>query len=101
MTDELDLRIKQYRATPALLAAADANVFTEARKCSHAAMVAASAGVICSHPRELRQLPAPAFVPPGKDELDYLSSDDVPLKTVLPLPPGMNSLEKLAQGVDE
>jgi hypothetical protein len=104
METELQIRLHAYAATAAAQSPSDPRLYADAVKSSQAAAAAASAALICSHPRELQGDSQPADLPPGQDELDLLAADKptgegIP-RVQLPLHGGSATLADLARGAD-
>ena len=112
MTD-LEIRLQQYIAAGSPAANPDARLYASALSSAAAAAAAASASLISTHARVLRPEPVPSFVPPGRNELDFLAAgkpeehpatqaDGEPAEESsdkkLPLRPGLDSLDSLAKG---
>jgi hypothetical protein len=110
---DLEIRLQQYLAAGHPTANPDARLYASALSSSSAAAAAASASLISTHARVLRPEPVPSFVPPGRNELDFLAAgkpeehpatqaDGEPAQETsdkkLPLRPGRNSLDALAKG---
>ena len=111
METDLQLRLHAYAATAAAQSPPDprdAALYADALSSSLAASSAASAAIICSHPRELRGDSPPPDLLPGQDELDLLTAarpgennvDGNPRQVALPLPVCDASLADLAAGAD-
>ena len=112
MTD-LEIRLQQYLAAGNPTANPDASLYASALSSSAAAAAAASASLISTHARVLHPEPVPAFVPPGRNELDFLAAgkpEEHPATQAdgepehessnrkLPMRPGQNSLDAIAKG---
>ena len=110
---ELEIRLQEYLAAGSPAANPDVSLYAAALSSSAAAAAAASASLISTHPRVLRPEPVPAFVPPGKSELEFLAAgkhEDHPATEAdgepaedssdrkLPLRPGRDSLSSLVKG---
>jgi hypothetical protein len=85
METDLRNRLRAYRTAAGAQVAADTALYTAALHASHAASVAASANIICSHTRELRV------------DGDPDNSAEWPR---LSLPPGNDSVANLVLGAD-
>jgi len=107
METDLSIRLHAYATAAERRAAADTSLFTDAISSSRAASVSASAGIICSHTRELRGDSAAGYLRPDQDELDFLvadkpeaghaAADRLPLR---PAKPGHDGLASLAMGAE-
>jgi hypothetical protein len=113
---DLEIRLREYLAAGNPAANPDPRLYVPALAHSAAAAAAASATLICMHPRILRPEPVPSFVPPGKNELDFLAAGKAeehpateadgepaeaspePSEKNLPLRPGRDSLASLVKG---
>lgn len=107
METDLSIRLHLYATAAERLAHSsaprgDTPSYADAISCWRSATASHSAGVICSHTRILRGDSRPNPALPGQDELDILiaGKQDKPAATDLPLPPGNNSIEILAQGAE-
>ncbi|HEY4089842.1 MAG TPA: hypothetical protein VGM43_28155 [Bryobacteraceae bacterium] len=112
MTD-LEIRLQEYIAAGNPAANPDVRLYALALSSAAAAAAAASASLISTHTRVLRPEPVPSFVPPGKNELDFLAAgkpEEHPATEAdgevaeessdrkLPLRPGRDSLDAIAKG---
>ncbi len=111
--NDLEIRLREYLAADSPAANPDVSLYALALSSSAAAAAAASASLISTHTRVLRPEPVPAFVPPGRSEIDFLAAgkpeehpateadgepaEESPGKK-LPLRPGRNSLDLLVKG---
>jgi hypothetical protein len=110
---DLEIRLQEYLAAGNPAANPDPRVYASALRSAAAAASAASASLICAHPRVLRPEPVPSFVPAGRNELDFLAADkpeDHPATQAdgepaeespdhtLPLRPGRDSLDAIVKG---
>jgi hypothetical protein len=110
---DLEIRLQEYLTAGNPAANPDPRLYAPALPSSAAAAAAASAFLISTHTRVLRPEPVPSFVPPGRNELDFLAADkpeehpgaqadgEPPEQSCaekLPLRPGHNSLDALVKG---
>jgi hypothetical protein len=108
-----ELRLQEYLAAGSPAANPDPRLYASALSSSAAAASAASASLISTHARVLRPEPVPSFVPPGRNELDFLAAgkpqehpatqaDGEPAEespgNTLPLRPGTDSLDLITKG---
>lgn len=110
---DLENRIQEYVAAGNPAANPDVRLYAAALSSSAAAAAAASASLLCTHTLVLRAQPVPSFVPPGRNELDFLvagkpeehpatqadgeTAEELQGNT-LPLRAGRDSLELIAKG---
>jgi len=110
---DLEIRLREYIAAGNPAANPDTCLYASALPSSAAAAASASASLISTHARVLRPEPVPSFVPPGRNELDFLAAGkpeehpatqadgepaEVSTDKKLPLRPGRDSLDSLVRG---